>query len=188
MSAAKTYEHGLSPGLGAPTYARPSGGWPSWPVSLRLHLRVDLTDPDLADQVGALDADDRRVNLSIMSGMEFDTFDRLRLHDGRSEVLSAPERVTTLVLYKAGEEVTTARVWKSANENSRLGVLEDLYITVRRGAYDQLESTLDIPAIVEAPVAAGQPVAELKIKLSCDSHPGEFCHALDCRHCHSTGM
>ncbi len=71
----------------------------------------------------------------------------------------------TRLLYKAGEEVTTARVWKSANENTRLGVLEDLYITVRRGAYDQLESTLDIPAIVEAPVSAGQPVAELKIML-----------------------
>jgi len=71
----------------------------------------------------------------------------------------------TRLLYKAGQEVTTARVWKSANETSRLGVLEDLYITVRRGTYDQLESTLDIPAIVEAPVAAGQPVAELKISL-----------------------
>jgi D-alanyl-D-alanine carboxypeptidase (penicillin-binding protein 5/6) len=71
----------------------------------------------------------------------------------------------TRLLFKAGEEVTTARVWKSANETSRLGVLEDLYITVRRGTYDQLESTLDIPAIVEAPVAAGQPVAELRISL-----------------------
>ncbi len=71
----------------------------------------------------------------------------------------------TRLLYKAGEEVASARVWKSANENTRLGVLEDLYITVRRGAYDQLESTLDMPAIVEAPVAAGQPVAELRIKL-----------------------
>lgn len=74
----------------------------------------------------------------------------------------------TRLLYRAGEEVTTARVWKSANENTRLGVLEDLYITVRRGAYDQLESTLDIPAIVEAPVSAGQPVAELRITLGED--------------------
>ena len=69
----------------------------------------------------------------------------------------------TRLLFKAGEEVTTARVWKSARENSRLGVLDDLYITVRRGTYDQLESTLDIPAIVEAPVASGQPVAQLRI-------------------------
>ncbi len=71
----------------------------------------------------------------------------------------------TRLLYKAGEEVTTARVWKSANITSRLGVLEDLYITVRRGTYDQLESTIDIPAIVEAPLASGQPVADLKIML-----------------------
>ncbi len=70
----------------------------------------------------------------------------------------------TRLLFKAGEEITTARIWKSANENSRLGVLDDLYITVRRGIYDQLESTLDIPAVIEAPIAAGQPVAELKIR------------------------
>ena len=71
----------------------------------------------------------------------------------------------TRLLYKAGEEVAKARVWKSANETSRLGVLDDLYITVRRGTYEQLESTLDIPAIVEAPLSAGQPIAELRINL-----------------------
>ena len=71
----------------------------------------------------------------------------------------------TRLLFKAGEEVTSARVWKSLNETSRLGVLEDLYITVRRGAYDKLESSVDIPAILEAPVAAGQPLAELSVSL-----------------------
>jgi len=71
----------------------------------------------------------------------------------------------TRLLFKAGEEISKTRVWKSANEFSALGVLEDLYITVRRGAYDKLESKLDIPAIVSAPLAAGQPVAELKISL-----------------------
>ncbi len=71
----------------------------------------------------------------------------------------------TRLLFEAGEEISTARVWKSANESTRLGVLEDLYITVRRGTYDNLESTLDVPAIIEAPVAAGQPVARLKVQL-----------------------
>jgi D-alanyl-D-alanine carboxypeptidase (penicillin-binding protein 5/6) len=74
----------------------------------------------------------------------------------------------TRLLFKAGEEISTARVWKSANLTSRLGVLEDLYITVRRGAYESLESKLDIPAIVTAPIAAGQPVAELRISLDGD--------------------
>jgi len=71
----------------------------------------------------------------------------------------------TRLLFKAGEEISNARIWKSANEYSRLGVLEDLYITVRRGSYEELESRLDIPAIVVAPIAAGQPVAELSISL-----------------------
>lgn len=72
----------------------------------------------------------------------------------------------TRLLFKAREEISNARIWKSANEYSRLGVLEDLYITVRRGSYDKLESKLDIPAIVLAPVAAGQPVADLSISLN----------------------
>ena len=46
-----------------------------------------------------------------------------------------------------------------------LGLLEDLYITVRRGAYDQLESTMNIPSILAAPVSAGQPLAEIAVKL-----------------------
>ena len=86
--------------------------------------------------------------------------------DGSQALLNYSFRFfETRLLFKADEEVATTRVWKSANETSSLGVLEDLYITVRRGTYDQLESTLDIPAIVEAPVATGQPVAELKISL-----------------------
>ncbi len=71
----------------------------------------------------------------------------------------------TRLLFRAGEEVSTARVWKSANETSRLGVLEDLYITVRRGSYDDLVSQLDIPATIMAPVATGQPIADLSISL-----------------------
>jgi D-alanyl-D-alanine carboxypeptidase (penicillin-binding protein 5/6) len=71
----------------------------------------------------------------------------------------------TRLLFKAGDEISNARVWKSANEYSRLGVLDDLYITLRRGSYDNLESKLDIPAIVTAPLAAGQPVARLSVSL-----------------------
>ncbi len=85
----------------------------------------------------------------------------------------------TRLLYKAGEEITTARIWKSENITSRLGVLEDLYITVPRGSYEKLESTLDIPAIVEAPVSAGQPVAELKISLGADQILSTPLRALD---------
>jgi D-alanyl-D-alanine carboxypeptidase (penicillin-binding protein 5/6) len=85
----------------------------------------------------------------------------------------------TRLLFKAGEEISKARIWKSANQYSRLGVLEDLYITVRRGSYDKLESRLDIPAIVLAPIAAGQPVAELNISLDGENLLNTPLRALD---------
>jgi len=72
----------------------------------------------------------------------------------------------TRLLFKAGEVIANARIWKSANEFSSLGVLEDLYITVPRGAYDSLESVHNIPAILEAPVAMGQPLGEMTISLT----------------------
>mgnify|MGYP001826945771 FL=1 len=99
--------------------------------------------------------------------------------DGSQSLLNYAFRFfETRLLYKAGEEITTARVWKSANEFSPLGVLEDLYITVRRGAYDSLESVQNIPAIIEAPVAQGQPLAELTISLGGETLLSEPLRAL----------
>jgi len=71
----------------------------------------------------------------------------------------------TRLLYRAGETITQARIWKAANEFSELGLPEDLYITIPRGSYDEVESVLNIPAILEAPVANGQPLAELQVNL-----------------------
>jgi D-alanyl-D-alanine carboxypeptidase (penicillin-binding protein 5/6) len=87
--------------------------------------------------------------------------------DGSQALLNYAFRFfETRLLYKAGEEITNTRVWGSANLNTSLGVLEDLYITVQRGAYDSLESVHNIPAIIEAPVAQGQPLAEMTISLN----------------------
>ena len=87
--------------------------------------------------------------------------------DGSQALLNYAFRFfETRLLYKAGEEIAEARIWKSANEFSPLGVLDDLYITVQRGAYDSLDSVLNIPAILVAPVAQGQPLAELKITMN----------------------
>ncbi len=85
----------------------------------------------------------------------------------------------TRLLFKAGEQISTARIWKSANEYSRLGVLEDLYITVRRGFYDKLESKLDIPAILLAPIAAGDAIAELSVSLDNEQLVTASLRALD---------
>jgi D-alanyl-D-alanine carboxypeptidase (penicillin-binding protein 5/6) len=85
----------------------------------------------------------------------------------------------TRLVYKAGEEITQARIWKSANEYSSLGVLEDLYITIPRGAYDSLEMVQNIPTVLTAPVAKGQPLADMQISLGDDTILSTELRALD---------
>jgi len=85
----------------------------------------------------------------------------------------------TRLVYSAGEEVAKARIWKSANEYSSLGVLEDLYITIPRGSYDSLEMIRRIPAIIEAPVSQGQPVAEIVVDLDGQNMATEQLRALE---------
>lgn len=87
--------------------------------------------------------------------------------DGSQALLNYAFRFfETRLVYEAGEEITRARIWKSANEHTALGLLEDLYVTIPRGTYDSLESVLNIRALLLAPVAEGQPLAELVISLN----------------------
>ncbi len=85
----------------------------------------------------------------------------------------------TRLIYSAGQEVAKARVWKSANEYTSLGVLEDLYITIPRGSYDSLEMIRKVPAILEAPIAQGQPLAEIIVSLDGENMATESLRALD---------
>jgi D-alanyl-D-alanine carboxypeptidase (penicillin-binding protein 5/6) len=106
-----------------------------------------------------------RDGMRIVSVVLGTSSDKARI-DGSQALLNYGFRFfETRLLYKAGEEITRARVWKSANEFSPLGVMEDLYITVPRGAYDSLESVHNMPMVIEAPVASGQPLGELKVSL-----------------------
>jgi D-alanyl-D-alanine carboxypeptidase (penicillin-binding protein 5/6) len=85
----------------------------------------------------------------------------------------------TRLLYRAGEKVADTRVWKASRETTPLGVAEDLYITIPRGKFDELESVLNLPTRVVAPLAQGQPVAELQVSLSGSVLVNEPLRALD---------
>ena len=85
----------------------------------------------------------------------------------------------TRLLYRAGETVTQAKIWKSEKEFTPLGLIEDLYVTIPRGTFDEVESVLNIPAVIMAPVAQGQPLAELHVSLNGSSLVNEPLRALD---------
>jgi len=85
----------------------------------------------------------------------------------------------TRLLYRAGETVAQAKIWKSAKEFTPLGLAEDLLVTIPRGTFDDVESVLNMPAVLMAPVANGQPLAELQVNLNGESLVNEPLRALD---------
>jgi len=68
-------------------------------------------------------------------------------------------------LYQANEVLKTARVWYGDREQLTLGVAEDIYITIPRGRYKELDASIEIDPRIAAPVAQGQELGQLNVRL-----------------------
>jgi D-alanyl-D-alanine carboxypeptidase (penicillin-binding protein 5/6) len=58
----------------------------------------------------------------------------------------------TRLLYPAGGSVAETRVWKGDTERTDVGLKDDLFVTIPRGSYAQLEAKVELPAQLVAPV------------------------------------
>ncbi len=68
-------------------------------------------------------------------------------------------------LYAANTELAQARVWKGAVESVPVGLREDLWITIPRGHYNNLNATMDLHVEVMAPVAADAELGRVRVTL-----------------------
>jgi len=68
-------------------------------------------------------------------------------------------------LYQAGESLKEVRIWKGAKMKLKLGLENDLYITIPRRQYKKLEAKMDIKTQIIAPVEKAQNVGNLTINL-----------------------
>jgi serine-type D-Ala-D-Ala carboxypeptidase (penicillin-binding protein 5/6) len=69
-------------------------------------------------------------------------------------------------LYDSSKPLATPRLWKGETNQLPLGVADNVLVTVKRGEYDQLKATMDIPATLIAPFKKGQQVGTLRITLA----------------------
>lgn len=74
-------------------------------------------------------------------------------------------------LYDASKPLATPRLWKGSENQLPIGVSENVMVTVKRGDYDKLKASMDIPATLIAPFTKGQQVGTLRIAL--DGQPVE---------------
>ncbi len=141
---------------------------------------VDGMKTGMTDDAGwCLVSSAERNGMRIIAVVMGTSSDRARI-DGSQALINYGFRFfETRLLYRAGEEITSARIWKSANESSALGLLEDLYITIPRGSYESLEMIQSVPAVITAPISQGQPVASISVSLNGEELVDEPLRALD---------
>ena len=72
----------------------------------------------------------------------------------------------TYKLYSAGDEVTTARVWKGENDSVALGVADDYFLTIPKGRYDSLAADTTIDPDLTAPIEAGTLLGSVRVSMN----------------------
>ncbi|TFH88131.1 D-alanyl-D-alanine carboxypeptidase [Billgrantia azerbaijanica] len=71
----------------------------------------------------------------------------------------------TLRLYDQGAVLTSPRIWGGEKNELRVGVDENVHMTVPRSRNEELGARLDIRADLTAPIAAGERVGTLQVRL-----------------------
>jgi D-alanyl-D-alanine carboxypeptidase (penicillin-binding protein 5/6) len=73
---------------------------------------------------------------------------------------------TTHKLYKQGDVVNSARIWKGKTDNVNLVLAKDVYLTVPRGSEDSLKAKVHVDQTIKAPVQQGQELGNVTISLN----------------------
>lgn len=105
--------------------------------------------------------DDMRL-ISVILGTESD---KVRTQSSQALLNYGFRFYETHRLYRTDEVLQTARIWYGEQEQVSMGVGKDVYITIPRGRYRDLDISMDIDREISAPVIQGQQLGQVNIKL-----------------------
>jgi D-alanyl-D-alanine carboxypeptidase (penicillin-binding protein 5/6) len=100
--------------------------------------------------------------VSVVLGAESE---RARKAESRKLLNYGFRNFNTQDLYAAGQELTTSRLWKGAEETLHLGVGRSIKLTLPNGSRDRLEAVMEVDEIIIAPIEAGASYGQLLISL-----------------------
>ena len=100
--------------------------------------------------------------ISVVMGTESDT---ARASESQKLLTYGFRFFETHKLYSANEQLTNVKIWKGDTETLPLGITEDLYVTIPRGQYDNLDASMSINATIIAPAQQGDSFGSVNIRL-----------------------
>ncbi|NCF35209.1 MAG: serine-type D-Ala-D-Ala carboxypeptidase [Gammaproteobacteria bacterium] len=107
----------------------------------------------------------QREDMRLISVVLGSDSDKSRTQSSQSLLNYGFRFYETHKLYRAEEVLKTARIWYGEQEQVNLGVGKDIHITIPRGRYRDLDASMEIDREISAPVAQGQQLGQVNIKL-----------------------
>ena len=111
--------------------------------------------------VASAKREDMRL-IAVVMGAESS---RARARDAQSLLNYGFRFYETRSVYESGEKITDVRIWKGDAKRLPLGLERSLHVTVPRGSYDKIDSKMEIPTRLVAPVRAGEQRGVLRLAL-----------------------
>jgi len=72
----------------------------------------------------------------------------------------------TKKIYDANVMLRNAELWYGEEDSIELGIPEALYVTIPRGAYEDVTAEMNMPELIEAPLSKGEEIGELRLTLN----------------------
>ena len=106
-----------------------------------------------------------RDGMRLISAVMGTQSDAVRVRESQKLLSYGFRYFETHRLYDNEAPLKTSEVRYGSADSVSMGVPEAIYVTIPRGRYDDIEATLDIPGILEAPINAGDEMGELRVSL-----------------------
>lgn len=108
----------------------------------------------------------KRGDMRLISVVMGTDSDKARTVYSQSLLNYAYRFFETHKLYSAGQSVARGRVWKGDSRTVDLGLASDLFVTVPRGAFKQLDASTELNKEIIAPIALNDVEGNLKVSLN----------------------
>ena len=106
-----------------------------------------------------------RDGMRLISAVMGTQSDAVRVRESQKLLSYGFRYFETHRLYDTEAPLKTSEVRYGSADEVSMGVPETIYVTIPRGRYDDIEASLDIPEVLEAPINEGDEVGELRVTL-----------------------
>lgn len=107
----------------------------------------------------------KRDNMRLISVVLGTSDEEARARESQKLLSYAFRYYRTHKLFEKDILLNTAKVWSGESDQLRMGITEDLSVTIPRGQADKLQATMDVERVIKAPIAKGQQVGKVKVML-----------------------